>query len=121
MNTSYHNEDISFTGEICEKHGVYETRYTNGNIKSLKSYVNGKLHGLTQHYDLYGNILSEYSYKNNMLHGLCKLYHGTKTESVIEPKIYKTIVYKNDVKIGLERVYLTDGTLFVTYDHSFEI
>jgi antitoxin component YwqK of YwqJK toxin-antitoxin module len=116
---SYHPEDMNYTGNITEKHGVYTTKYTNGNIKSLCTYEHGKLHGLSQSYDLYGNIISESVYKNGSLNGLCKIYFKTKTESVIEPKIYKTIIYKDNVKIGLEKVYLEDGTLFITYDHSF--
>ena len=101
------------------KHGVYETRYTNNKIKSLKTYVNGKLHGLSQNYDVYGNILTEYNYKKGLLHGLTKIYHKPRYETAVEPKLHKVINYKYDVKIGLEKVYLEDGTLFITYDHSF--
>jgi antitoxin component YwqK of YwqJK toxin-antitoxin module len=118
MNSSYHVEDISFTGELCEKHGVYETYYSNKNIKSLQSYVSGKLHGLTQHYDFYGNIQSEYFYKDGLLNGIVKIYHKPKIDNQImgyEPRIHKTIIYQNDVKIGLEKVYLEDGTLLTSF------
>jgi antitoxin component YwqK of YwqJK toxin-antitoxin module len=125
LNQSYHIENMNFTGEITDigpKEGVYKTYYTNKNIKSLESYVNGKLHGLSQNYDIYGNILSEYPYKDGLLNGTVKIYHNPKIDTYItirEPKIHKTIVYQNNVKIGLEKIYLEDGTLFITYDHSF--
>jgi antitoxin component YwqK of YwqJK toxin-antitoxin module len=122
MNSNYHFEDISFSGEILvtgPKNGVYETRYSNKKIKSLKTYVNGKLHGLCQSYDLYGNLLTESNYKNDMLHGMTKIYHSPKIEGTVEPKIHKVIYYKNNVKTGLEKIYLQDGTLFITYDHSY--
>ena len=115
LNQCYHIENMNFTGEITDvgpKQGVYKTYYTNKNIKSLQTYVSGKLHGLSQNYDIYGNILSEYSYKNGLLNGTVKIYHNPKTENVVEPRIHKTIVYQNDVKIGLEKIYLEDGTLW---------
>jgi antitoxin component YwqK of YwqJK toxin-antitoxin module len=102
---NYHPENIEYTGVLHEKDGVYKTHYTNGAIKSLKSYKAGKLHGLCQTYDLYGNILAEFSYKEGMLHGYVKIYHTPKYTCTVQPRLHKIIAYENNVKIGLERVF----------------
>ena len=66
LQNNYHFENISYSGTICEKQGVYQTYYSNGNVKTSKNYGNGKLHVLYYTYDLYGNILSVHKYNHGL-------------------------------------------------------
>jgi len=116
---NYHPENIEYTGVLHEKDGVYKTHYTNGAVKTLKSYKKGKLHGLCQTYDMYGNILSESSYKNNLLHGYVKIYYTPKLQTAVQPRLHKIITYENNIKVGIERVFCEDGTPFIFYDYDY--
>jgi len=118
---NYHPENIEYTGVLNEKEGVYKTHYTNGAVKTLKSYKSGKLHGLCQTYDLYGNILTESSYKENMLYGYVKIYYTPKLPAPVQPRLYKIVLYENNIKTGLEHTFCEDGTPFISYDYSYSI
>ena len=61
--------------EQGEKHGYWETCYSNGNLEYKGSYVNGKLHGLQEGYYSKGKPWYKVNYIHGNEHGLFEYYN----------------------------------------------
>jgi antitoxin component YwqK of YwqJK toxin-antitoxin module len=112
-----------------EYHGLYVSRFNNGNIFESINYNHGEIHGdyiiyyengNRDEYEIYenglslrkikyfenGNVFEDTPYKNDKMHGLYKRYHPN---GVLAEECY----YEADVAQGIARTYLANGYLHV--------
>ena len=61
--------------EQGERHGPWEG-YFNGKLYWRENYVNGKRHGLYEHYHSNGKLWSNENWNNGKIHGLYERYLG---------------------------------------------
>jgi len=82
-----------------QPHGIEEFYYPNNKIKQqMKTYKNGKLHGLEKIWHIDGKLWVQYNYKNGKLHGLCESWDRNGVLRYKEN-------YKNGKKDGLCEIY----------------
>ena len=86
------------------KNGIIRHWYTNGQIESEETYVDGVKGGPGAICRPNGRIKSTYSYRNNKLNGEMISYYNNGQNSV-EGK------YSNGRKVGLWTYYNLDGTI----------
>jgi antitoxin component YwqK of YwqJK toxin-antitoxin module len=114
----------------CRQKQESREYYRNGNVKSIKEFRNGQLHGKYTSYYLSGTKESEEEYRNGKLFGSMILYYenGDTTELVRflehgkegEQRLYfpgnrvkMTLGWMHDYREGPERHYLESGLLSV--------
>ena len=56
----------------CEPDGEYKDYYKEGNVKLIKNFLDGKLHGKVIRYYENGNVKSIRKYRNGQLEGFSK-------------------------------------------------
>ncbi|MCI0474548.1 MAG: hypothetical protein L0Y76_13300 [Ignavibacteria bacterium] len=105
-------EKINRTDNNSLKQGVWKDFYSNGSIKSEKSYKDDMLHGYFKEYDMKGNLVLTMLYDNGAI---------VKSNVEDQPDIEIVTRYDNDgkmvyrgpfrnqVPVGVHREYSTDG------------
>lgn len=114
------------------KNGQWIEYYDDGDLKSSRNYINGKLYGEEFNFNKQGKLKSlstykddvlngplkkyksirlseEANYKDGQLNGLYKLYYENKD------KIQKEIQFKNGVQDGYMRFFDDQGNLTLEY------
>ena len=78
---------------------VVKEYWPNGQVKSERTYQDGKLEGISKEYGEDGTVLSEENYENGKKNGISKLYYTDGT-------LRMETNYQDDLKDGLETTYL---------------
>ena len=86
------------------KHGRYESKDSNGNLKSVVNYQYGKKHGVSYLYYPNGKVHLEMSYHTNLREGTSRKYYKTG-------ELYATTPYVNNKIEGLRKTFYESGTL----------
>lgn len=84
--------------------GSYIVYFENRKPKEIRSYNNGKLHGLWRTYDISGQLLSEAEYQNDKKHGTWRVWDELGTLR------YEMIYYQGN-RIGVWRMWDENGNL----------
>lgn len=84
--------------------GTYVIYFENRKPKEIRSYDNGKLHGLWRTYDISGQLISEAEYKNDKKHGTWRIWDELGTQR------YEMNYYEGK-KTGIWRMWDEKGEL----------
>lgn len=90
--------------------GTYYKYYDSGELESIVSFKNGRLHGPAEQYFPSGYLQVEEKYKDGKHVGDCKFYFESG-------RLHFNMPYKNGVKHGLQNVYHKNGNL----ERSFQL
>lgn len=84
--------------------GTYVVYFENRKPKEIRSYLQGKLHGLWRSYDVSGQLISEAEYKNDKKHGTWRIWDELGIQR------YEMNYYEGR-KIGIWRMWDEKGGL----------
>ncbi len=84
------------------KHGRFESKDSNGKLKSVVNYQYGKKHGISYLYYPNGKVHLEMPYNTNMREGVSKKYYKSG-------ELYATTPYVNNKIEGLRKTYFESG------------
>ena len=116
------------------KTGSWTTYYPEGRVKSISSYLAGKLNGVQLNFNDRGQVELQAFYKDGLLHGNWAAYtNGTrkKEERVYNMgkmegvnrhydklgKLQKEIGFKNDLQHGSYKYYDEEGNILMEYEY----
>lgn len=89
----------------CGKKEGIEIRFNESGQKfSEVSYIDGKEDGILTYFDRAGIIHSIVTFKDGEPDGLCQSWHHYPKQ------IFEKKFYKNGIQVGLEQVFLPDGS-----------
>jgi antitoxin component YwqK of YwqJK toxin-antitoxin module len=84
--------------------GTYIIYFENRKPQEIRSYREGKLHGLWRKYDISGQLISEAEYKNGKKHGTWRIWDELGTQRY-------EINYNDGNKTGFWRMWDEKGIL----------
>lgn len=96
---------ISAKGEL--KHGRYESKDSNGKLKSVVNYVHGQKQGTSYLYYPNGKVHLEMTYDRNLRQGMSKKYYKTG-------ELYAATPYVNNKIEGIRETYFESGNIRAT-------
>ena len=130
------NNNLIESGETLHdlKTGTWVTYYPDGRVKSISSYIAGKLNGLHMTFNDRGHVELQANYKDGFLHGNWttfnsgsrkkeeRVYNMGKLDGVNKHynkvgKLQKEIGFKNDVQHGVYKYYDDDGNVTLEYEY----
>lgn len=116
------------------KTGMWSTYYADGRVKSITSYLAGKLNGVQVNFSDRGHVELQAFYKNDLLHGNWTTYKSGSRK--IEERVYllgnleginrhydksgklqKEIGFKNGVQHGIYKYYDAKGNITLEYEY----
>lgn len=130
------NNILLESGEMLNdmKTGTWTTYHPDGRIKSISTYINGKLDGVFVNFTERGHVQLQTFYKDGLLHGSYTTYNsGTrkseerfynmgKLDGISRQydnlgKIQKEIGFKNDIQHGIFKQYDPEGNVMLEYEY----
>ena len=116
------------------KTGTWTTYYTDGRVKSISSYIAGKLNGVQVNFTDRGQVELQAFYKDGILHGSWtsynngsrkkeeRMYNMGKLDGINRHynrvgKLQKEIGFKNDLQHGVFKYYDDDGNVTLEYEY----
>lgn len=101
-------EPFHFMSEDQFKNSILKKWFSNGQIESQISIINGKRHGTQIIYNKDGTVKSTLEYQNDMLNGYTRTYHSNGYRHL-------DIHFLNNKKQGLCRKWNPDGSIEKSY------
>ena len=130
------NNVLIESGETLDgmKTGTWTTYFTDGRVKSISSYIAGKLNGVQVNFTDRGQVELQAFYKDGILHGPWTSYNNgsrKKEERVYNMgklnginrhynrvgKLQKEMGFKDDVQHGIFRYYDEEGNITLEYEY----
>ena len=124
------------TGETLDglKTGTWTTFYNDGRVKSISSYLAGKLSGVLVNFTDKGQVELQANYKDGLLNGDWATYNngsrkkeersyimgklnGINKHYSRSGKLQKEIGFKNDLQHGIFKYYDDDGNITLEYEY----
>jgi len=112
----YGNLESEFTLKDGKINGTAKAYYSNGQVKVVSIFINGKKQGNSKEYDEYGVLTAEYNYLNGEPNGVYKIYENGKlklTGGLLNGEKYGQFkIYDEESRISQEynmKLGLLDG------------
>ena len=132
----FNNNLLEESGEMLngQKTGTWITYYFDGRVKSISSYIAGKLDGVQINLNDKGHVELQAHYKDGQLDGTWtsyangsrkseeRVYNMGKLDGISKyydkrGKLQKEIGFKNDVQHGFFRQYDEQGNVLLEYEY----
>ena len=95
-----------------KRHGITQQITDNGVVIMRAQYRNGTQEGLTIHYTEAGELHAKIHYKENKKNGLSLFFYPEKAPDQ-DPKVAKTVTYKDDQQHGEAITYYPSGAMMM--------
>ena len=97
-----------------QPHGIIESYFPKTmTIEQRRTYVNGKLNGVSELWDEHGKSKGKCNYINDLKDGLCEMFYDTRSDETegSNSKLWRRINYKMGKEDGLYEFWNYDGLL----------